>query len=250
MPACTCNSKHLCGDFLSEMEGLLRNLRSQGHAATGHTEGRDCLCPMPATCGPSVWAVLHGAAKAMRDKVCPSCGTEAVRLLRGLHDVVNVRLEKKVMYPADLKHLNLMTHRAMEKTGLLTWDLGVWKKKQAQGSVAEPTSLHQMAAALPFGATERLYAAYLDGKGAVLEISHAAVGDSRSAPVPMAAIFRKAHELGALAFALIHNHPSGNPNASAEDLAATMIARREGAVHGLKLADHLVVAGGKAYSIA
>lgn len=48
---------------------------------------------------------------------------------------------------------------------------------------------------------------------------------------------------------LAHNHPSGNPEPSWQDRAVTQRLKRVGLDLGVRLVDHLVVAGARAYSI-
>ena len=53
-------------------------------------------------CGPSWWAMLHGAASGIKAG-CPTCGDEADSLMRYAHDLVNVKHGKKVFAPADAR---------------------------------------------------------------------------------------------------------------------------------------------------
>lgn len=52
------------------------------------------------------------------------------------------------------------------------------------------------------------------------------------------------------AFALAHNHPSGNPTPSPEDVELTNVLARVGEFMGIPLVDHLVVAAEGAVSMA
>ena len=54
-------------------------------------------------------------------------------------------------------------------------------------------------------------------------------------------IFRVAIADGACAVILAHNHPSGDPTPSAEDLASTRQAVNAGNIIGIKVLDHVVV---------
>ncbi len=55
-------------------------------------------------------------------------------------------------------------------------------------------------------------------------------------------VFRPAVEAGAAAILVVHNHPSGDPTPSAEDRAVTRQLREAGAILGIPLLDHIVVA--------
>jgi len=54
-------------------------------------------------------------------------------------------------------------------------------------------------------------------------------------------IFRKAIECQASAIVLVHNHPSGNPTPSAEDMKLTKQLVQAGQVIGIKVLDHVVI---------
>ena len=56
-------------------------------------------------------------------------------------------------------------------------------------------------------------------------------------------IVRRALELNALAIILVHNHPSGDPEASREDMAMTKNVQRAAAALGIALLDHIIIAG-------
>lgn len=73
---------------------------------------------MARTCGPFWWAAFHGIAKGIRDYGCSSCGTEAVRLVEGMHDVVNAHLGKPIHTPESLAHLSEAAHQSVHTAGL------------------------------------------------------------------------------------------------------------------------------------
>ncbi|MCY4399726.1 MAG: DNA repair protein RadC [Gemmatimonadetes bacterium] len=63
-------------------------------------------------------------------------------------------------------------------------------------------------------------------------------------------VFRDAIVLRAAALILVHNHPSGNPEASAEDLKVTRQLGKAGEQLGIPVLDHVIVAGGTFSSLA
>jgi DNA repair protein RadC len=56
-------------------------------------------------------------------------------------------------------------------------------------------------------------------------------------------VLRAAIRLGASGFVLVHNHPSGDPTPSAEDVVFTQHTLRAALAVGVPLLDHVVVAG-------
>ena len=63
-------------------------------------------------------------------------------------------------------------------------------------------------------------------------------------------VFREAMLESAAAVILIHNHPSGNPSPSEEDLQITKQLVEAGRLLGIKVLDHIILAGGTHRSLA
>ena len=63
-------------------------------------------------------------------------------------------------------------------------------------------------------------------------------------------VFRPAIVRSAAGIILVHNHPSGDPTPSGEDLAVTKQLVRAGAAVGIPVVDHVVVGDGRFVSIA
>lgn len=61
------------------------------------------------------------------------------------------------------------------------------------------------------------------------------------------AFFRKALQVGAASAIAVHNHPSGDPQASAADLAVTRRLRDAGRLLDVPLQDHLIIGDGGTY---
>jgi DNA repair protein RadC len=63
-------------------------------------------------------------------------------------------------------------------------------------------------------------------------------------------VFRAAIMSGGAAVVLIHNHPSGDPNPSEEDLLLTRRMAQAGQILGISVLDHVVIGDGCFRSIA
>ena len=63
-------------------------------------------------------------------------------------------------------------------------------------------------------------------------------------------ILKIAVEVGASALVLAHNHPSGDPEPSFEDVQVTIAVAAAAEVIGVSFLDHLVVGGGRWVSLA
>ncbi|WP_145184373.1 JAB domain-containing protein [Planctomycetes bacterium Pla163] len=83
----------------------------------------------------------------------------------------------------------------------------------------------------------------LDGRHRVKRLVPVGRGTLTASLVHPREVFAPAVREGAAAVLVAHNHPSGDPEPSAEDLAVTRRLGRSGRLLGIPLLDHLVVAG-------
>ena len=88
---------------------------------------------------------------------------------------------------------------------------------------------------------ELLMVAYLDAKGVVTGFETVSQGGRVGCSTTAAEIFRGAILHNAYAIILGHNHPSGDPKPSGEDLEVTRAARVAGKALGIGLLDHIIV---------
>ncbi|MDI7268575.1 MAG: JAB domain-containing protein [Myxococcota bacterium] len=92
------------------------------------------------------------------------------------------------------------------------------------------------------GRQERFYAVAVDARNRLISRHLVAVGTLASCVVHPREIFAPLIRRGAAAAILAHNHPSGDPAPSVEDQVLTERLARAGAILGIPLLDHLIVA--------
>jgi len=73
-------------------------------------------------------------------------------------------------------------------------------------------------------------------------------GTVRESPVRPAEVFRPAVVQQAPGVIVAHNHPSGDPTPSADDFALTRQLTQAGSLLGIRMVDHVVIAGSSFYS--
>jgi DNA repair protein RadC len=91
-------------------------------------------------------------------------------------------------------------------------------------------------------AHERFLVVLLDGRHRVQREVLASQGTLTASLVHPREVFRPALQEGAAAVVVVHNHPSGDPTPSREDREVTRRLARAGALLGIPLLDHVVVA--------
>jgi DNA repair protein RadC len=88
---------------------------------------------------------------------------------------------------------------------------------------------------------ENLRTLLLDTKNRVLGSPTVYVGNVNSSIVRVSEIFREAVKLNATALIMAHNHPSGDPTPSPEDVEVTRSVVEVGSLLGIEVLDHLVI---------
>jgi DNA repair protein RadC len=90
---------------------------------------------------------------------------------------------------------------------------------------------------------EVMLAVALDGGNNFLAEVELATGGAHGVALRPRDVVRPVLRIGASSFILVHNHPSGDPYPSAEDIALTSVVTECGAAAGVPLVDHIIVAG-------
>jgi DNA repair protein RadC len=91
---------------------------------------------------------------------------------------------------------------------------------------------------------EQLWMLALDGRNGLRAARRVAEGGLHGCAVDPRDILRAALREAASAFVLVHNHPSGDPAPSDEDIGLTQMVARAASVLGTPLVDHVIVGGG------
>jgi DNA repair protein RadC len=82
---------------------------------------------------------------------------------------------------------------------------------------------------------------YLDRKGGLLVMEDVSVGGLHSSIVHPREVFKTAVKKSAASMILIHNHPSGDPTPSREDIDITNRLIEAGKLMGIEVLDHVII---------
>lgn len=89
----------------------------------------------------------------------------------------------------------------------------------------------------------------LDAKGNIISCELISMGDLMSSPVHPRETFQAAVKRGAAAVILVHNHPSGDPTPSDDDIKITKRLKEAGDILGISVLDHVIVGDGSYVSL-
>ena len=91
---------------------------------------------------------------------------------------------------------------------------------------------------------EYFLALLLDGKNRIIREVRVSEGSLNQSIVHPREVFSQAVRESAAAIILVHNHPTGDPTPSREDLEITRRLREGGDLMGIKVLDHIIIGDG------
>lgn len=152
----------------------------------------------------------------------------------------------------DLQHISGIG-RARAAQVLAAVELG--RRTLLRASADRPRLTHprQVAAYLlpqyGAGAVEQFGILMFDTKHRVIRIKIVSVGSLDTTIVHPREVFREAAAASAAAIVLFHNHPSGDPTPSPDDLVLTTRMVNAGDIMGIAVVDHVILADQRYFSL-
>jgi DNA repair protein RadC len=96
---------------------------------------------------------------------------------------------------------------------------------------------------------EYFLALLLDTRNQLIKVSEIAVGSLDTSIVHPREVFKEAISASAAAVVFVHNHPSGDPEASEDDIKLTKRLAEAGELVGIEVLDHIIVGDKKFLSL-
>lgn len=95
---------------------------------------------------------------------------------------------------------------------------------------------------------ERFMLLLLDNKCGLIHESVLSEGTVNYTCISVRDIFRDALNYGAVCLVMLHNHPSGDPSPSREDISSTEAVKEAGRLIGITLLDHIIIGDNRYFS--
>lgn len=115
--------------------------------------------------------------------------------------------------------------------------------------VGSPEAVYNVFSFLESNLVEEFWVIYLNVKNEVIKKKKIFSGGLNSSIVHPREIYREAVNLPVASIICAHNHPSGNPNPSPEDLEVTKRLVLAGEIMGIECLDHVIVGRNRYYSL-
>jgi len=91
---------------------------------------------------------------------------------------------------------------------------------------------------------EHFIALHLDAKNRILCIDRVSAGTMTNSLIHPREVFKTALLSSATSLLLVHNHPSGDPTPSREDISITEKLKGAGEIMGIAVLDHVIIGDG------
>ncbi len=85
----------------------------------------------------------------------------------------------------------------------------------------------------------------LNSKGELITVDNVSVGELSSTVIHPREVFQKAIRKSAAAIIFVHNHPSGDPSPSRQDIDTTRRLCEAGELLGISVLDHIIIGDGR-----
>ena len=118
----------------------------------------------------------------------------------------------------------------------------LWPDADPIPLVRGPETIFELTADIRRSNREHFVGFYLNSRNQVLRREIISIGSLNASIVHPREVFIPALAVSAASLILAHNHPSGDPSPSEEDLAITRRIAESGRLLGVELLDHVVVA--------
>lgn len=119
-------------------------------------------------------------------------------------------------------------------------------KEDVKPVIRSPEDVAQlMMAELRYEQVEHLCALVLDARNQVRHTRKISTGTLTESLVHPREVFREAIRFSAASLCLVHNHPSGDPTPSPEDIKTTKRLLEAGKILGIDLLDHVIIGDGR-----
>ncbi len=108
---------------------------------------------------------------------------------------------------------------------------------------------HLVGSEMAFLPQEEFWVLHLDTRNRVMKVQRLYRGSLNQATVRVAEVYRDAVRNNAAAIIVVHNHPSGDPTPSPQDVALTRALAEAGQLLDLPLLDHVIIGLGRWVSL-
>lgn len=118
------------------------------------------------------------------------------------------------------------------------------KRKLEMVDASSPENVYNAMLDMQYLQVEQFRALFLNVKNKIIKTVTLSIGGLTSSSVDQRSLFREAIRANARSIILVHNHPSGDPTESADDVRVTKTLIEAGKVMDIQILDHIIIGKG------
>ena len=141
------------------------------------------------------------------------------------------------------KTIKLRTIKAVYATMIVKEDITNYLKPGTRYTA--PNQVYETFTFLMKETKEMFLTLHLDGKNRIIAMDLVSMGSLNQSIVHPREVFKTALLSNAAALILIHQHPTGDPNPSSEDINITRRLKEAGELMGIRILDHIIIGDGE-----
>lgn len=150
------------------------------------------------------------------------------------------------LFKLDLKQLEKIKGIGKAKSTLLlaTFELArrvLEKKNPLNPPISKPADVLPLLRDIRGKKKEYFVGIYLNSCNQIICQEEISIGTLDASLVHPREVFEPAIQKGASGIILVHNHPSGNPHPSKQDIEVTLRIKQAGELMGIEIIDHLII---------
>ena len=134
------------------------------------------------------------------------------------------------------------------------WELynrfSINKKLEKNYIISKPEDIYDLVKDdMKYFEQEHFRVLMLNTKNILINIKDIFIGASNSSVIETRKVFKEALKYNAKNITICHNHPSGDPNPSKEDVNISLRIKEAGKIIGIDLLDHIIIGDNKFVSL-
>lgn len=124
-----------------------------------------------------------------------------------------------------------------------------YKEYETRPIMSTPGKVYEILKPMMLSDKEVFFLISMNTKNGITAIRTISIGSLNTSIVHPREVFRAAMLDDAASIIVAHNHPSGDPTPSGEDIEITKKLTESGNIVGIKLLDHVIIGEGRHYSM-
>jgi len=141
--------------------------------------------------------------------------------------------------PTRTRTLRLKQIKAVYETLVIKEELNQYLKPFTR--YTSPEQVFNTFNFLRYETKEYFFSIHLDGKNRICCVDEVSVGSLNQSIVVAREVYKSALLSSAAAIIVLHNHPTGDPAPSREDIEITKRLKEAGDIIGVRLLDHIII---------